>query len=164
MVVAGVGAGRVSMWHYVQDSRWNGEAARHMYTKPLLTALKKTFSTKRSWQVLEDNDPTGFKSGKGNAAKEEVNIKPFLIPKRSPDLSVCDYALWTEINRKMRAEERSWPKNKREARDDYMQRLRRTALRLPTAFITKSIGDMQRRCQRLYEAKGSLFEEGGRGR
>ena len=135
-----------------------------MYTKPVLTALKRTFPMKRSWQVLEDNDPTGFKSGKGNAAKEEVNIKPFLIPKRSPDLSVCDYALWKEINRRMRAEERNWPKNKREARDDYMQRLRRTALRLPTAFITKSIGDMQRRCQRLYEAKGGLFEEGGRGR
>ena len=90
--------------------------------------------------------------------------KPYLIPKRSPDLSVCDYAFWKEIKRKMRAQERSWPKNKRESRDDYMQCLRRTALRLPTAFITKSIGDMQRRCQRLYEAKGGLFEEGGRGR
>ena len=39
----------------------------------------------------------------------------------------------------------------------------RAALSLPAAFTTKSIGDMQRRRQRLYEAKGSLFEEGGRG-
>ena len=71
---------------------------------------------------------------------------------------MCDCALWKEINRKMRAQERSWPKNKRESRDDYVP------LRLPTAFITKSIGDMQCWCQRLYEAKGGLFEEGGRGR
>ena len=55
------------------------------------------------------------------------------------------------------------PRSKRETRDDYMHRLQRAAMSLPRAFIAKSIGDMQRRCQRLYDAKGGLFEEGGRG-
>ena len=41
-------------------------------------------------------------------------------------------------------------------------RLRRTAIRLPAAFVKKSIEDMKRRCQRLYAAKGGYFEEGGR--
>ena len=31
------------------------------------------------------------------------------------------------------------------------------------SFIDSSIGDMRRRCQRLYAAKGHHFEEGGRG-
>ena len=54
-------------------------------------------------------------------------------------------------------------RSKREPRDDYTRRLRRVAMSLPRAFIAKSIGDMQRRCQHLYDAKGGLFEEGGRG-
>ena len=47
---------------------------------------------------LEDNDPTGFKSNKGKAAKVSARIEPFEISRRSPDLSLCDYALWQEIN------------------------------------------------------------------
>ena len=43
----------------------------------------------------------------GNAAQEEVIIKPFLILKRGPDLSVCDYAFWKAINHKMRAQEQA---------------------------------------------------------
>jgi hypothetical protein len=37
-----------------------------------------------------------------------------------------------------------------------------TAKRLPRGFINRSIMDMKRRCERLYLAKGGLFEEGGR--
>ena len=125
--------------------------------------LKKTWPGKRKWTVLEDNDPTGFKSNKGEEAKDNAGIYVFKIPKRSPDLSVLDYAVWREINKRMRRQEKSWPKSKRETRDQYGTRLRRTALRLPRSFIDSSIGDMRRRCQRLYAAKGHHFEEGGRG-
>ena len=45
-----------------------------------------------------------------------------------------------------------------------MRRLDRVAWSLPKEFIDKSIGDLQRRCERLYEARGGLFEEGGRSR
>ena len=50
---------------------------------------------------------------------------------------------------------------KRESRESYMARLRRTAVRLPPAVISRSIVDMRRRCEKLLEAKGDHFEEGG---
>ena len=37
------------------------------------------------------------------------------------------------------------------------------AMRLSETFIRESIGDMARRCQRLYAAKGHHIEEGGKG-
>ena len=52
---------------------------------------------------------------------------------------------------------------RRETRDKYLGRLRRTATRLPRSFLDDSISDMARRYRRLYEAKGGHFEEGGRG-
>ena len=104
---------------------------------------------------------SGFKSSKGVAGKIAAKIHAFEIPRRSPDLNVLDYAIWKEINRRMRLQEQKWPRGKREARGQYLTRLRRTALRLPKAFITKSIGDMHRRCKRLLAAKGGFIEEGG---
>ena len=83
------------------------------------------------------------------------------IPKRSPQLNVCDYALWTEINKRMRRQERRWPAGKKETRAAYLKRLRLTALRLPKAFINKSISNMRVRCKRLLAARGRHFEEGG---
>lgn len=162
LIVAAVGAGRMLMWHDVPRGRWHGQAAADMYKGPLHKSLIKAWGNKRHFNVLEDNDPTGFKSGKGIRAKAEARIKPFAIPRRSPDLSVCDYAIWKEVNTRMRKQELSWRKSKRESKMDYMARLHRTALRLPRSFMNKSIGDMKRRCERLYEAGGGLFEEGGR--
>ena len=77
-------------------------------------------------------------------------------------MNVCDYALWAEVNRRMRRQERFWPESKKETRATYLKRLRRTALRLPASFCDKSIKDMRRRCRLLFEAKGKHFEEGGR--
>ena len=113
LIVAGVGAGRMLVWHDVPCGRWRGQAAADMYKGPLHKSLIKAWGNKRHFNVLGDNDPTGFKSGK-------------------------------------------------ESKMDYMARLRRTAMRLPRSFMNKSIGDMKRRCERLYEAGGGLFEEGGR--
>ena len=110
---------------------------------------------------MEDNDPTGFKSKKGEAAKAECNIVPFVIPPRSPDLSVCDYALWTQINRSMRRQEKRFKSDKYEKRSDYVARLRRTAKNLSPVFVKKAIGNMKERCRRLFKSKGKHFEEGG---
>ena len=82
-------------------------------------------------------------------------------PQRSPDLSVMDYDIWKEINRRMRTQEKTW-KNNRGSRAEYVDRLRKTALRLPSSFIASIIGDMTRKCLKLYEAKGWYVEEGGR--
>ena len=63
----------------------------------------------------------------------------------------------------MRKQEIKFPKNKRENRQEFLSRLRQTATRLSRRTINKAIGDMRRRCQRLYAARGGHFEEGGRG-
>ena len=59
----------------------------------------------------------------------------------------------------MRDQEKRWPKSKKETRKVYLARLRRIALRLPSTFVSKSIGDMKRRCELLEKARGRHFEE-----
>ena len=157
-VLAGVGNGRVLVWEYIDGRNWNGGVAAEMYSGPVAAALRRAYPQKRQWRVLEDNDPTGFKSRKGIVAKEEANIEVFEIPKRSPCLNVCDFSLWAEVSRRMRAQERSWPANKKETRKGYLSRLRRTALRLPADFVVKSIGDMKKRCELLDEKRGGDIE------
>ena len=113
-------------------------------------ALRKHFR----WHPRSSREP--------ERAKASARIKVFRIPKRSPDLNVCDYALWSAVNRNMRRQEQSFPKAKRETRAEHIARLRRAAQSLSSAFIDKAISDMCRRCQLLYNRRGGLFEEGGR--
>jgi hypothetical protein len=162
MVLAGVGHGRVLLWKVIDGRRWNGSVASEMYLGPVKSALAKACPRKRRWRVLEDNDPAGFQSRKGRDAKRAAKIVSFHIPRRSPGLNVCDYMLWSEINARMRKAEAKWDKGWRETRAQYIARLRKTAMRLPKALIRKSIGDMRRRCARLFDARGNHFEEGGR--
>ena len=72
-----------------------------------------------------------------------------------------DYAIWSEVNRRMRRQEKRWPKSKKETRAQFAARLRRTAKNLPPAFIKASMGDMKRRCKRVLAAGGGFIEEGG---
>jgi hypothetical protein len=160
-VLAGVGgSGKVLMWHFI-ESRWNSHVAADMYEGPVLKALKATYPTKRRFNVLEDNDPAGFKSAVGKEAKTRCKIDVFHIPKRSPDLNICDYALWKMVNKRMRAQEKGWLTSKKEKRAEFMARLRRTAMRLPSTFVKKAVGNMKIRCERMHAAKGGHFEEGG---
>ena len=64
---------------------------------PIRSALRRAYPKKRSFQMLEDNDPTGFKSEAGQNAKKAAKIHVLEIPKRSPDLSVMDYAIWKQV-------------------------------------------------------------------
>ena len=162
IVLAGIGHGKVLLWKTIDGQNWNGDLASKMYLGPMKDALHRACPRKRRWRVLEDNDPAGFQSGKGKQAKRAAKIVPFRIPKRSPGLNVCDYMLWHEINTRMRKTEAKWDKGRRETRAQYIARLRKTALRLPRSLILKSIGDMRRRCARLYAARGAHFEEGGK--
>ena len=157
-ILGGVAKGRVYVWSDY-GPKWNGQVAADCYKGPLLNGLKKAFPQQRSYSVLEDNDPTGFKSRKGTTAKKAVNINVFAIPKRSPDLNVLDYAVWKAVTMKMRKQERRFPRSKRETRAAYIARLRRAALSLPSSTISKAIGDMKRRCELVYQAKGGHFEE-----
>ena len=160
MVLAGVGNGKVMVWEYIDGRNWNGAVAEEMYRCPILRALQREYPGRRRWTILEDNDPAGFKSSKGLRAKADVGVKSFDLPKRSPALNVCDFALWTEVNRRMRRQEKRWPYHKKESRAQHMARLRRTARNLPEKFINDSIGDLRRRCGRLLVARGGHFEEG----
>ena len=79
-------------------------------------ASEKTHGARRSWTALEDNDPTGFWPKAGLAAKKAARIRTLEIPKRSPALDLRDYALWTEVNRRMRLQGQKMPESKRESR------------------------------------------------
>ena len=77
-----------------------GLVEKHSDGQFVLKALKQKFPRCASWRVLEDNDPAGFKSSKDVKAKADAGIKVFSIPRRSPDLNVCDYALWKMVDKK----------------------------------------------------------------
>ena len=160
-IAGGVGMGRVRLWHDV-GQKWNASVAAELYSGPVRDALRRACPSKSSFLMLEDNDPTGFKSKLGEKAKAAAKIKVLAIPKRSPDLSVMDYAIWKKVTRTMRAQEKRFPKKKKETRAEFIARLRRTAQNLPKTFIDKAIGNMKERCERLLAAKGHHFEEGGK--
>jgi len=161
MILAGVGPRKVMVWEVLGGrKRWNAKTAVAMYRGPIASALRQASPRKRQYSVLEDNDPSGFKTKTAERAKRQCHIKSFDIPKRSPQLNVLDFAVWSEINKRMRKQERRFPHNKKETRDQYLARLRRTAMRLPEKFLKKSIMNLKVRCQRLYEAKGNHIEEG----
>ena len=159
LIQAAVGHGRVMMWHEV-DGSWSGRAAATLYTGPLKTALRRNYPNKRTHKVLEDNDPTGYKSGAGMASKRASKIDVFEIPCRSPALNPVDYSIWAEVNKRMREQERTWTK-KKETRDQYVARLKTTAKGLERDFVDDAIGNLEVRCERLYQAKGGYFLEGG---
>ena len=161
-VLAGVGHGKVILWKYL-EGKWGGAAAAAAYCGPILRALKAEYPALDKFTVLEDNDPSGFKSRLGLAAKADAGVQAFVIPKRSPCLNVCDYYLWAAVNKRMRAQEAKFPRAKRETRAAFLARMRRTALGLPTEVVAAAVGDMRRRCARLKAAEGGNIEEGGSG-
>lgn len=160
-VLAGIGKGRVLLWEYLDGGRWSGQTAAEFYKGPIAKKLKAAFPARSKYVVLEDNDPSGFKSKRGLEAKREAKITTFDIPKRSPCLNVCDYFLWSNINRRMREQERSWPPSRKETREEFLKRLRKTAMATSPAMVRAAVGDMKRRCARLLAADGGNFEEGG---
>ena len=156
-VLAGVGMGKVLVWEYI-EGRWNSAEAARLYKGPILKALREAYPHRRRFNVLEDNDPTGFKSRAGIDAKAEAGIDAFEIPKRSPQLNVCDYFLWKQVNSGMRATERNWPDSKREKRPAFLRRLTCTAKRIPSPMILAAQQSMKRRCQLLLDVEGGQIE------
>ena len=145
----------------MDGGRWNGQTASEFYKGPISKKLKAAFPARSKYLVLEDNDPNGFKSKRGLEAKREAKITAFDIPKRSQSLNVCDYFLWSDVSRRMREQERSWPPSKQETREEFLKRLRQKAMATSPATVRAAVGDMKRRCARLLAADGGNFEEGG---
>ena len=91
---------------------------------------------------------------------ESAGIKTFENPKRPPSLNECDYALWTGVNKRMRAQDKRMPSNKRESRAELLKRLKRTALGLHSVDVKRAVQSMHRRVRPCVENKGGLFIEG----
>ena len=144
---------------YIVKGTWTADVACDMYKNSLAPALRKTFPSKRRFLLLEDNDTTGFKSNaaKDTKAKEKIDIPPF--PKRSPDLNPLDYSFWTTVNVRMRKQEKRLGTDFKETRDAFVERLRRTIMRIPPKVLDPMIRSMKRRCKALKDAKGRDFEE-----
>ena len=162
-VTAAVVKGRLRMWKYC-EGRWNSRAAAAMYSGPLVRTLRKAFPDiarqgRSKWLVLEDNDPAGYKSRAALAAKTQSKIDTMNLPPRSPDLNVLDYSIWHEINVRMRKQEAAFDPDKKETVDEYLKRLRHTAVSLPTAIVTRAVGDMKRRVALVQKSRGGLINE-----
>ena len=149
-------------WETV-SGKWCGDTAAKFYIDVVLPAVKERYGAKRRFCILADNDPTGNKSAVAVRAKEACTLEVLCLPKRSPDLNVLDFAVWSEVERRLRAQEKRWDDGKRETRAEFERRLDGVAKALPNSFINKSIMDLKRRCERLYAAEGGLFEGGDKG-
>ena len=55
----------------------------------------------------------------------------------------------------MRDYEKNWPEGKREDRDAYLRRLKRSAQSIPSLMIDDAVGHLKARCQRLADAHGA---------
>jgi hypothetical protein len=160
----------VRVWHYLPD-RWSGDAAEALYRGPIIKALRRNFSTKRRFTILEDNDPTGrpadvaqplrkrtlallerlgYKSNKAIGTKAELKIDPMPFPRYSPELNPCDFALWNEVARRMDAT----PAPKNESIDAYKARLRRAAMGIPKSVVVKMLLSIRKRAHQVWQAKG----------
>ena len=148
-VCAGISNGRIVMWEYL-PKRWNGEEAAKLYKGAILKTLRKQRGVRPTYLVFEDNDPSGYKSSRGKAAKAESGIDAIPMPVFSPDLNPLDFCLWHEVERRMAT---SAP-NRVETVQKYKKRLRLTALRLSPALVARAVSAMPARMRAIVDAKG----------
>ena len=52
IVLAGVGAGKVLMWEYIDGRSWSGAVAAEMYSGAMLHVLKKQYPGRRHFNVF----------------------------------------------------------------------------------------------------------------
>ena len=148
-VCAEVSNGRGVLWHYLPKS-WTGQVAADLYRDVIFPTLKRVRGVKRSYRILEDNDPTGYKSNLAKRAKAEKRIQAHVFPRYSPDINPLDFSLWQAVTQRM---VQNTPK-KLETVVEYKARLRSTALRLPRAVVSKAVNNMAARIRQVKDAKG----------
>ena len=140
---------KVKVWEYLA-SPWCGDVAAKLYKGPVIKALRKHRGAKAVYRILEDNDPTGYKSRAGKAAKKAVGIKPIEFPRYSPDLNPLDFSLWSEIEERMTKGTPGGPENA----EEYKRRLRRTALRSPKTFVQAPVATIKAKAAEVVQAEG----------
>ena len=147
-ILAGICGGRIVLWEEIQG-RWCGDRAAEMYAGPIKAALERWRPGKRSWLIMEDNDPAGFKSSKGKQAKGSNRMKSLDQPPYSPDLNPLDFSLWAAIEKKALA-----TRVTDESATAYKSRLRRTALRMPERIVARAVENIKKRSQAIFDADG----------
>ena len=147
-VCAGIINGKMKLWHYL-PKRWCGKAAVDCYEGPIARALRRNKGQKRKYLVLEDNDPSGYKTRVAAAAKAALGIEAVQFPRYSPDLNPLDFYLWSEVERRMAKKTTG-----RESLAQYKARLRRTAMAIPAKQIKAAVACIQTRAAMVVKAKG----------
>lgn len=148
MVCAGISNGRIALWEYC--NKWNAQIAADMYKGPIMKALIKHRGRKTSYLMAEDNDPSGYKSGKAVSEKARLGIKTIDWPRYSPDLMPLDFCLWADIGRRL---DDTAPKG-RESIDAFKKRLRQVALRTSRATVVAAVGAMKKRAAQICAYQG----------
>jgi hypothetical protein len=146
-VCGGIINGKIKMWHYLPDN-WNGQVAADNY-KAVRRALVAHSGPKEKYRILEDNDPAGYKSKKGEASKATLGIVPIEYPRHSPDLNPLDFYVWNEVERKA-LKSLSGPITK----EQYKAKLRRSAMNLPEEQVRKAVLAIRTRAKAVLEAGG----------
>ena len=147
-VCAAIIGGRIRVWHYLPKT-WNGNAAADLYEHTIAPALAKHRGAKKKYLVVEDNDPTGYKSNKAKAVKRRLGIETVEWPRYSPDLNPLDFHVWHAVEEKA-LQSLSGPTTVQA----YKQKLRRIAFALPEAPLRKAVASMRTRAQAIYDAEG----------
>ena len=151
-ICAGIIGGKLHLWHDV-GKKWNGRVAADLYRGPLIKALRKHCGDKDQYLVAEDNDPSGYKTKKAQAAKDELGIKTIEWPRYSPDLNPLDFHVWHEIEEKV-IKKLSKPVSLQE----FKKRLRRAAKAMSQDKILKAVHAVKSRAKAVWEAGGGLIE------
>ena len=139
------------MFHVHTKNTWNGQKAADMYKGPLAKALKKTWGQRRSCCVVEDGDRKGNQSGNGIRAKAEAKIRALTLPPHTPSWMPLDYAVWSEILRRM---DMSGPRAGTESKAAYVKRLEETARKLPRGYVKSVIAKMKGNIKDVVDADG----------
>ena len=147
-ILGGICGDKVVLWEGIAG-RWCGDKAAEMYSGPIKKALQRNRPGKRSWLIMEDNDPAGFKSSKGKMAKGANHMRTVHQPPYSPDLNPLDFSIWAAIDKKALAGHKAG-----ESMAAYKARLRRTALNMPRAEVRKAVEGIKQRAHAIVAADG----------
>ena len=150
MLCAGIRKNKVVLWKYL-DGKWNGQAAEELYRNDIAKVLRRHAPAQAKPVILEDNDPTGYKSNKAKLAKQELGFKVLSLPRYSPDLNPLDFFLWDDIEQRM---QNSAPKNRKETVEEFKMRLRKTAMGTSQKLLGKAIASIKDRVSAIFEAHG----------
>ena len=150
-VCAGIINNRIKIWHYLPtDRNWSAEVAEELYNGPIIAALRRNRGQKRKYRIIEDNDPTGYKSNLAIATKAELKIVPEDWPRYSPDLNPLDFFIWNEVE--VRMSKTRAPTS--ETLEHYKARLRRCAMAIPARVIKKAVASIRDRAAAIAKENG----------